>query len=87
MKHMLDDYAFQQSFFLIYCDNLSEIDILKIHVHHSRTKPFDIRYHFIRDLVENKVLSLEFVPFEKQLADILTNALDFFFYLKKHVAM
>ncbi|CAL2260119.1 unnamed protein product [Prunus armeniaca] len=77
MRQMLEDYGLAQSCFLIYCDNMSAIDISKNPVQHSRTKHIDIQHHFIRDLVEDKILSLEFVPSEKQLADILTKALDF----------
>nr|ABN08974.1 gag-pol polyprotein, putative [Medicago truncatula] len=43
---------------------------------HSRTKHIDIRHHFIRDLVEDKVVTLEHVATEEQLADIFTKALD-----------
>ncbi|XP_016651057.1 PREDICTED: uncharacterized protein LOC107881559 [Prunus mume] len=42
-----------------------------------------LRHVNFRDLVEDKILSLKFVPFEKQLADILTKALDF----QKHVTL
>ncbi|BBH09902.1 transposable element gene [Prunus dulcis] len=45
-------------------------------IQHSRTKHIDIRHHFIRELVEENVLSLEFVSTEKQLADIFTKPLD-----------
>ncbi|CAL2255520.1 unnamed protein product [Prunus armeniaca] len=58
-------------------------NISKNSVRCSRTKHIDIKHHFIRDLVEDKILSLEFVPSEKQLADILTKALDF----QKHVTL
>ncbi|KAI5350084.1 hypothetical protein L3X38_002975 [Prunus dulcis] len=83
MRQMLEDYGFAQSCFLIYCDNMSGIDISKNPIKHSRTKHIYIRHHFIRDLVEDKILSLEFVPSKKQLADILTKALDF----QKHVTL
>ena len=76
MKQMLSNYGISQSTFLVYCDNLSAIDISKNHVQHSRTKHIDSRYHFIRDLVEAKILTLNFVPTEKQLVDIFTKALD-----------
>ena len=83
MRQMLEDYGFAQLCFLIYCENMSGIDISKNPVKHSRTKHIYIRHHFIRDLVEDKILSLEFVPSKKQLADILTKALDF----QKHVTL
>ncbi|CAL2254325.1 unnamed protein product [Prunus armeniaca] len=74
---MLEDYGLSQSSFLIYSDNTSAIDISKNPVQHSRTKYIDIMHHFIIDIVEGNILTLEFVPSEKQLADILTKALDF----------
>ncbi|CAL8078553.1 unnamed protein product [Prunus armeniaca] len=83
MRHILEDYGLAQSCFLIYCDNMSAIDISKNPVQYSRTKHIDIRPHFIRDLMEEKILSSKFVPSEKRLADILTKALDF----QKHVTL
>ncbi|GJW36570.1 hypothetical protein Tco_0059490 [Tanacetum coccineum] len=44
-------------------------------VQHSRSKHIDIRHHFIREQVENRVVELYFVETNYQLADILTKAL------------
>ncbi|GJU45260.1 hypothetical protein Tco_1202526 [Tanacetum coccineum] len=41
----------------------------------SRSKHIDVRYHFIKEQVENRVLELYFVRIEYQLADIFTKAL------------
>jgi len=57
------------------CSQLA-INISKNTIQHSRTKHIDIRHHFIRDLVEEKVVALEHVDAEEQLADIFTKALD-----------
>jgi hypothetical protein len=78
MKHMLKEYGVKQDVMTLYCDNLSAINISKYHVQHSRTKHMhiDIRHHFIRELVEDNIVSLEHVVTEKQLADIFTKALD-----------
>ncbi|XP_057790804.1 uncharacterized protein LOC131007909 [Salvia miltiorrhiza] len=40
------------------------------------TKHIEIHHHFIRELVEEKTLNLEFLPTERQIADILTKPLD-----------
>jgi hypothetical protein len=61
---------------IINCDNTSAINISKNLVQHSRTKHIDIRHHFLRDLVESKVVSLSFILTHNQLADILTKPLD-----------
>ena len=60
----------------LFCDNLSAINISKSPIQHSRTKHIDIRHHFIRELVEEKIVTLEHVATELQLAGIFTKALD-----------
>ncbi|KAL0557106.1 hypothetical protein IC582_005624 [Cucumis melo] len=57
MKNMLNEYGIIQDIMTLYCDNMSAIDISKNPVQHSRTKHIDIRHHFIRDLIENKVIT------------------------------
>ncbi|KAL6348240.1 hypothetical protein AAG906_005532 [Vitis piasezkii] len=76
IKQMLRDYGIDQGTMVVFCDNTSVINISKNPVLHSRTKHIDIRHHFICDLVEDKVVSLEYVPIESQIADILTKPLD-----------
>ena len=60
----------------LYCDNMSAINISKNPTQQSRTKHINIRHHFIRDLVEDKIVTLEHVATDNQLADIFTKALD-----------
>ena len=59
----------------MYCDNRSAIALCCNNVQHSRSKHIDIRYHFIKEQVENGVIELYFVQTLFQLADILTKAL------------
>ena len=73
---MLTEYNVTQDVMTLFCDNLSAINISKNPIKHSRTKHIDIRHHFIRELVEDKVITLEHVSTENQLADIFTKALD-----------
>ena len=47
---------------VVYCDNSSAIDFFKNPVQHSKTKHIEIRYHFVRDLVEKKIVALEYIP-------------------------
>ena len=44
----------------IYCDNISSIALSKNRVFHRRSKHIEIRYHFIRELVENGDIKIEF---------------------------
>ena len=76
MKQILKDYEIEQGKMTLYCDNLSAINISKNPVQHSRTKHIDIRHHFIRDLVEHSIVTLEHMPTKNQLADLFTKPLD-----------
>lgn len=89
MKQMLQDYGLSQGVMTVFCDNTSAINISKNPVQHSRTKHIDIRHHFIRDLVEDGVVALEFIPTQDQKADIFTKPLDSlrFEYLRKSLGL
>ncbi|GKA05234.1 retrovirus-related pol polyprotein from transposon TNT 1-94, partial [Tanacetum coccineum] len=59
----------------LYCDNKSAIALCCNNVQHSRSKNIDVRYHSIKEQVENGVMELYFVRTEYQLANIFTKAL------------
>ena len=75
---MLKDYGIQKETMNIHYDNSSAINMSKNFVFHSRTKHIEIFHHFIKDLVEENVVSLDFVPTKHQLVDIFTKPLDSF---------
>eukprot|EP00253_Pinus_taeda_P032236 PITA_32236 len=60
---------------VIYCDNKSGIRLSKNHVFHDKSKHIEIRYHFIRDIVQRGVMRLLHISINAQIADILTKAL------------
>ena len=55
---------------------MSAIDISKNPIQHSQTKHIDIRHHFIRELIEERIITLGHVRSNLQLADIFTKPLD-----------
>nr|GEX24627.1 retrovirus-related Pol polyprotein from transposon TNT 1-94 [Tanacetum cinerariifolium] len=57
------------------CDNKSTLALYCNSVQHSRAKHIDVRYHFIKEQVENGIVELYFVWTEYQLADIFTKPL------------
>ena len=57
-------------------DNQSAITLSKNLVHHNCTKHIDIRYHFIRECVEDKKIEIGFIQTKDQLADMFTKALE-----------
>ncbi|GJR69832.1 retrotransposon protein, putative, unclassified [Tanacetum coccineum] len=70
MRSQLTDYGFGFNKIPMYCDNKSAIALCCNNVQHSRSKHIDIRFHFIKEHVENGVIELYFVNTEYQLADI-----------------
>ena len=84
MRRILKDLSQnQQEPTTIFCDNSSAIVLSKNHAFHKRTKHIDTRYHFIRELVNNKEICLEFCRSEDQLTNDFTKPLarDTFQYL------
>ena len=59
----------------IFCDNTSTIALSKNHVFHKKSKHIDTRFHFIRELVNNGDIALQFCGSRDQLADIFTKPL------------
>ncbi|GJR43074.1 hypothetical protein Tco_1311177, partial [Tanacetum coccineum] len=75
MRSQLTDYGLVFNKIPLYCDNKSAISLCSNNVQHSRSKHIDIRHHFIKEQVENRVVELYFVRTEYQLADIFAKPL------------
>ena len=70
LRRLLDDLGFQQDQpTKIYEDNQGCIAMSNNPVMLKRTKHIDVRYHFIREKVENGDVVLKYIPTEDQLAD------------------
>ncbi|KAJ9547477.1 hypothetical protein OSB04_020020 [Centaurea solstitialis] len=73
----------------IYIDNSSAISIVNNPVKHSKTKHIEIRFHFIRDCNEKKLIQVLKVHTDYQLADLFTKSFDIgrFIFLITNVGM
>jgi hypothetical protein len=60
---------------VIYCDNLSSIQLARNPVFHARTKHIEVHYHFIRERVLASEIDLIYVSTEDQVVDIFTKVL------------
>jgi hypothetical protein len=58
----------------IFVDNTACVQLAKDWDAHHRTKHVDIRYHFIRQAVDEKALTVHHVPRTEQPADIMTKS-------------
>ena len=56
-------------------DNQGAICIAKNLVSHARTKHIDVRYHYVREAVNDGVINLQYCPTHEMIADILTKPL------------
>lgn len=59
----------------LYNDNRGAGLLAENHMFHQRTKHIDIRHHFIRDVLRDGDIKLEYMPTEEMPADVLTTAL------------
>ena len=56
----------------ILCDNQNCIKMKEILVFHDKSKHIEVRYHFIRDMVQKGDVKLKYVPIEGQVEDVLS---------------
>lgn len=67
---------------VIMCDNSSTIQLSKHPVFHGKSKHIDVRFHYLRELVNDGVVKLCYCPTEDQIADIFTKPLKLEQFLK-----
>ena len=60
---------------ILYCDNTSSINISKNPVMHTKTKQIAIKYHYLRELVQDKEVKMEYVNTKEKIADMFTKTL------------
>ena len=59
----------------IFADNQGAIALTKDNKFHARTKHIDLRYHFVREAVEDGKIKLEYIPTAKNVVDVFTKPL------------
>ncbi|GJR54532.1 putative ribonuclease H-like domain-containing protein [Tanacetum coccineum] len=87
IQNQLLDYGFNFMNTTIYINNESIICIVKNLVYHSKTKHIEIRHHFIRDSYDKKLIQMEKIHIDLNVADLLTKPFDGprFNYLVVHI--
>ena len=59
----------------IYCDNQSCINLSENPVFHDKSKHIEIKYQYIRDMVEKGAMKLQYIATDEQVVDVLTKSL------------
>eukprot|EP00253_Pinus_taeda_P001451 PITA_01451 len=57
---------------VIWCDNQSTLKFCRNPVQRQRTKHIEIHMHFIRELIHDGIIDLQYYPSSEQIADIFT---------------
>jgi hypothetical protein len=72
LKRFLQELGMKQEKYVIHCDSQSALDLSKNAMYHSRTKHNDVRYHWLRQEVEEQHFKLEKIHTDKNPADMMT---------------
>ena len=60
---------------VMFSDNQAAITLARDHQYHAHTKHIDVRYHWIRWVIEQGALHLVYCPTDDMVADALTKSL------------
>ena len=72
---------------VIFCDNQSCVKLSKNPVFHDRSKHINLKYHYIRDIVQKGVVKLQYISTDEQVIDIFTTPLarvKFVYFRERH---
>ncbi|MCO5606494.1 hypothetical protein L7F22_060682 [Adiantum nelumboides] len=73
--HLVGDLGIVGEVPVLHCDSQSAIQLARNPVFHAKTKHVDVRYHFIKDVLDDKRLHLVKVNTDDNTADLLTKTL------------
>ncbi|KAF0723798.1 hypothetical protein Ae201684P_017223 [Aphanomyces euteiches] len=72
LRGILKDIGCPQETTTCYGDNQGAIALTQQKVTNDRSKHIDVAWHFIRDMVRDKIMAIIYVPTKDMLADVLT---------------
>ena len=59
----------------IFYDNQSCVNLLKNPVFHDKSKHIEIKFHYIKDMVQRGAMKFQYVETEEKIVDVLTKPL------------
>ena len=72
LKRFLQELGLKKDGYVVNCDSQSAIDLSKNSMYHSRSKHIEVRYHWLRLVVEQQSFELEKIHTDENPADMLT---------------
>lgn len=75
LRRLADDLGCKEGVVKMFFDNQGAGALSINEGIHKRTKHIDVRHHFIRDCIQSKKISIEYIPTAEMLADVFTKPL------------
>ncbi|RVW26208.1 Retrovirus-related Pol polyprotein from transposon TNT 1-94 [Vitis vinifera] len=75
MKRFIHELGLKQQHYVVYCDNQSTIHLSKNSTFHARSKHIDVRYHWMRDVLNDNLFEFEKIHTNHNDSDMLTKSL------------
>lgn len=77
LGNLMYEITGKQCVIKLQCDNQSALKLATSHQAHNRSKHIDVRFHYVRDAIKNKLIEIEYISTEEMPADLLTKGLSF----------
>ena len=74
-KLLSDLFDLQLDVTCIFCDNQSCVKLSKNPMFHDKSKHIEIKFHYIRDMVQRGALKPQYIATDEQIANVLTKPL------------
>ena len=71
LKQFFQEPSINQEDYEVHCNNERALDLSKNSMYHSRMKHIDIRYHWIREVINQQLLRLIKIHWEENPSDML----------------
>jgi hypothetical protein len=72
---LVDLFDHEMDSTIIHCDNQSCVKLSENPVFHDKLKYIEIKYHYIKDMVQRKAVHVQYLSTHEQTADVFTKPL------------
>ena len=76
MLHLFEELNINIQSPMVLCDDTRALAVSKDLTNYQRMKHIDIRYHYIHHIVKNGQITINYIPGDENLINLLTKALE-----------
>jgi hypothetical protein len=88
IRRFLNELNFRNDqFVLIFADNKNAIDLIINSLYHKKTKHIEMRWHWIRKMMNRKKITLSYLLINEMIADDLIKSLSVFAFSKFRIML